>query len=190
MSLEKKKKRLYEEVNKIRSLDILKFTTEALSQAPKEFWVAPSSSSGKHHPPEDQGRGGLVTHTIKSIIVAKELLRFYSMNISYYEDLVISAMSLHDILKNGKPWGKKTDYRHGYLAYEWLKEWFKGCNGKEEILNAIRYHMSRWVVRSGNPEENERELLRATNPTTFEHIVQLSDYIASRKSISFQGEIK
>jgi len=33
---------------------------KALAQAPKEFWTAPCSSSGKYHPPEDQVEGGTI----------------------------------------------------------------------------------------------------------------------------------
>lgn len=80
--------------------------------------------------------------------------------------------------KNGLPWSDKTNYEHGLIAYNWLKQFELREPVKEEILNCIRYHMWIWV----KPPE---ELPRASNATTKELIVQFSDHLASRKGMSF-----
>jgi hypothetical protein len=169
--------RLYDLTEKIDSKDIRAFTHEALYNAPKKFWEAPSSSSGRYHPPEDQGKGGLVRHIIKATCVAEELSRFYDLK-NEDKDIVIAATLLHDIKKNGLRWGEMTDYTHGLIAYNWLSRFNLKDPSKTQIRNCVRYHMGRWV-------QPESELERALNPTIHEQIVQLSDYISSRKSISF-----
>lgn len=109
--------------------------------------------------------------------MAEELSRFYDLK-SEDKDVVLSAVILHDIKKNGLRWGDRTDYTHGLLAYNWLVKFPLDEPYKTDIRNGVRYHMGRWV-------QPESELERALKPTINEHIVQLSDYISSRKTISF-----
>jgi len=176
-------------IDKIVDKDIKEFTLNALSNADYRFWIYPCSGSGKYHPPEDQGIAGIIRHNIKMISVARGLLMPFNLENDYYKDLAISSCSLHDILKNGVPWKGSTDYKHGFLAYEWLKQFQLG-NGKEEIMNAVRYHMGKWCAVAEEHEKNaeklnKEEIERALNSTPFERIIQISDYIASRKEISF-----
>lgn len=187
---------LEKEIKKIRSKDIKKFTEDALSHADSKFWEAPCSSTGKHHPPEDQGKGGLVRHIKKGNVVLEEFARrakFTQLEL----DMAHCAFNLHDICKNGIPWGEYTDYTHGFLASEWLKQ-FKLNNevAKQTILDAVRYHMAPWCYvvnpfedRPYSSEEmrkNLEELSRALlYPTRIELAVREADYWASREDISF-----
>jgi hypothetical protein len=171
------KQSLYKQVEKIKDVDIQKFTKLALDHAPHEFWIAPCSSSGKHHPPEDNGEGGTLRHLIKGSEMRLELARFYDIS-ELDADIVGSGWLLHDIQKNGIPWGNKTDYTHGKIASLWLQQFPLKQPEKDEICNCVRYHMGRWV----QPAE---EVERALKPTTNELIVQLADYFCSRECASF-----
>lgn len=171
------KQRLYQEIDRIASPSIRKFVRTALNYAHDEFWLVPSSSSGQYHPPEDQGEGGLIRHLIKASEVAYSLANFYDLN-EQNRDIVVSASMIHDIQKNGIPWGTKTDYTHGLIAYQWLDRFNLKQSCKDKIRRCVRYHMGRWCSPSG-------EIKRATHPSTNELIVQLADYMASRKGASF-----
>ena len=171
------KAKLYLQIEKIESPHIRKFTKNALDKAHDQFWLVPSSSSGKFHPPEDQGEGGLIRHLVKASEVAYELARFYNIT-TQDRDIVVSAAILHDIQKNGIPWGISSDSNHALVAYHWLDEFDLDQPYKNKIRKCVRYHMSRW---SGLKKEIER----ATRPNTNELIVQLSDYFSSRKNVSF-----
>ena len=194
-------------VNKIGDDKIKNFTLQALGNTAYQFWVCPSSSSGKHHPQEDNGTAGLVRHLIKAAEISIELCRFYDAkamhgNWEQAEDIALAATLLHDICKNGMPdeWKEHTDYTHGLLAYNFLDRFeLKDLilPVKEYIKDAVRYHMGRWCKISNDDTEeakklNSEEIYRATALTSrriFDKIVQLSDYLASRENISFMPGI-
>ena len=79
----------------IKDFAIKKFTQEALSvtynetfyKNHKNFFTYPSSSSGKHHPPEDNGEGGIVRHLLKAAFVGPTLLQDHDLNIRKNEVL-------------------------------------------------------------------------------------------------------
>ena len=171
------KQRLYKETDRITSPYIRKYIQEALNNAHDQFWLIPSSSSGKYHPPEDQGQGGLIRHSIKASEIAYELANFY--NISEEDrDIVVGSAMIHDIQKNGIPWGEHTVYDHGLIAYHWLDKFSLKNPYKDKIRKCVRFHMSRWC----SPKS---EIKRACRANTNELIVQLSDYMSSRKGASF-----
>jgi hypothetical protein len=182
------------EVEKIQDEQVLAFTQLALAAADRGFWYCPCSSTGKHHPPENNGIGGLLRHIIKACTVGEEFARMH--NFTQYElDLARSAVLLHDIKKHGEPWGEKTDYRHGLIGARWLEQFpLMDRTGKQIILEAVRYHMGQWVTTLAEdealgPENMEREMrekLRARDPhSIIELCVQRADYWASRPNMSF-----
>jgi len=173
---------LYGEAHFIEDKSIKDFVFAVLDVADPRFWTDPSSSSGKWHPPEDQGEGGIIRHELKAIEVAKELSRYYNLD-QKEMDMTLAATILHDINKNGVPWKDKTDYEHGLITYNLLEKFkLEDKEVKETIRNAVRYHMWKWC-------QPESELERALKPNKIENIVQLADYIASRKGISFMPGI-
>ncbi len=70
-----------------------------LDKAPEHFWTMPSSSTGKHHPPDENGKGGLVLHTIRVLKVANKLMECW--NPPFITDAVKLASALHDIGRYG-----------------------------------------------------------------------------------------
>lgn len=187
--------RFQKEIEKIVSEDIKEFTYQALAEVDEHFWTSASSSSGKFHPPEDNGEGGLVRHVIKGVAVVEQYARrarFTQREL----DMAISAFLLHDTCKDGVVWTGKTDYTHGLIAAQWLENFdLADKMAKEQILNAVRFHMAPWCYavspfedRMYTKEEmnlNLEELTRAMNPTRIESAIQEADYWSSRSSMSF-----
>jgi hypothetical protein len=174
------KESLYLRLGLIKDDNIRNFTEQALNYADEEFWTYPSSLSGRYHPKENNGIGGLVRHTIKTIDIAKGLGEFMLYG-NTSRDITIAGAMLHDIKKGGDDWFNYPAI-HGLLAYEWLKDLeYKGPIDeliKEDILNCVRYHMRQF-------SEPKSEAVRAVNATDTEQIVQIADHISSRKELSF-----
>ena len=186
---------LEKEIQEIKSEDIRKFVEEALAKADPKFWESPCSSSGRRHPPEDNGRGGLIRHIQKRVAVGEQFAR--RAGFSQRElDMALAGIILHDICKKGIPWGENTDYTHGFIASQWLEQFKLGDEtAKRIILNAIRYHMAPWcyvvdplkeTFSKKEMEENLNETRRAlVAPSRVELVVREGDYWASRETISF-----
>jgi len=189
------KELINKKIEKIQNVYIKGFTQIAFNKADPAFWICPCSSSGRFHPPKDNGEGGLVRHLIKAVAVTEELAR--RENFTQYEtDLAISATLLHDIKKNGEPWGDKTDYSHGIIGAKYLEQFdLPDHTGKQIILDAVRYHMAPWnticsvygcELSSEEQKEEIKEKLRGSRPhSIIEKCVQDADYWASRSSMSF-----
>jgi len=186
---------IQKEIEKIVSEDIKEYTYQAFAEVDPKFWTSPASSSGKYHPPEDNGEGGLVRHVVKGVAVLEQSLR-RSMSSSRQLDIGRSAFLLHDTRKNGNIWGENTDYTHGVIAAEWLEKFYlEDEAAKREIINAVRYHMGQWSYavspyedRSYTKQEmmdNLNEVARAMHPSIIEQAVQDADYWSSRQSMSF-----
>lgn len=185
------------EAEKIISEDIKDFTYSVLSETDPSFWTSPASSTGKYHPEEDNGEGGLVRHVVKAVAVGlayADRAKFSPRE----RDIMLSAILLHDTCKGGVIWsGKGTDYTHGFIAAKWLENKFEmdDLMAKQEIANAVRYHMAPWcyavdpfVDRTYSKQEmqdNLNEIARAMFPSKIEKAVQEADYWSSRKSMSF-----
>ena len=184
------------EIEKIVSEDIKEFTYQAFAEVDENFWIAPASSSGKYHPPEDNGEGGLVRHVVKGVVVVEQFGRRAKFTLREI-DLGISAFLLHDTCKNGVVWtSSNTDYTHGLIAAKWLEKFdLADAMAKEQILSAVRYHMAPWCYAVSPYDErpytkqemnqNLDELTRAMYPTRVEKAVQEADYWSSRQSMSY-----
>ncbi len=187
---------IQENIERIVSEDIKDFTYQAFSEVDPRFWVAPASSTGKYHPAEDNGEGGLVRHVVKAEAVVEQFARrdgFTQREL----DIAISAILLHDTCKNGVVWeSKNTDYTHGIIAAKWLEKFELNDPGaKGEIINAVRYHMGQWSYAVSPYEDrpyskqemanNLSEVIRALHPSRVERAVQDADYWSSRQSMSF-----
>ena len=184
------------EIEKIVSEDIKEFTYLAFAEVDPKFWTSPASSSGKYHPPEDNGEGGLVRHVVKGVAVVEEFGRRAKFS-PREMDMAISAFLLHDVCKDGIVWTSgKTDYTHGLIAAQWLTKFeLADVMAKEQILSAVRYHMAPWCYAVSPFEDrqytkdemnlNLSELTRAMYPSRIEKAIQEADYWSSRQSMSY-----
>lgn len=187
---------IQEGIEKIASSDIKEFTYQAFAEVDPKFFISPASSSGKFHPPEDNGEGGLVRHVIKGLAVIDQYGRRARFSLRDL-DLGISAFLLHDTCKNGVIWSSdKTDYTHGLIAAQWLEKFeLADQMAKGEILSAVRFHMAPWcyavdpysdrAYTRDEMQKNLDELARAMYPTRVEQAVREADYWSSRSSMSF-----
>lgn len=174
----------------IKTEKIKKFVKKALAQAPKEFWTAPCSSSGKYHPPEDQVKGGIIVHTRKGIQVILWLCRFFNITDQLVKDKLVGGFTLHDIKKNGIPWGEKTDYEHGLIAYRWLKQiaaveypLIHIDKDLMDIIELVKDHMGIWSKPEPTPALKIGQEI--TEKSIWHTIIQIADYWASRKGCPF-----
>jgi HD superfamily phosphohydrolase YqeK len=167
---------LNNELKLIVNPDIRNFVKACLEKAPEYFWSIPSSSTGKHHPVDDNVVGGLIIHTKKVTKLADDLCRNYNI-ISDERDCVIAAAIMHDLTKNGFPNDcGHTVNGHGSL---WINiaiqvvepNVIHGVEYIKIIGRLISCHMGRWEI----PYINNGDVLS--------NILQVSDYIASRKYV-------
>lgn len=165
-------------VESINDSDIRFFVQEALDDAPNEFWETVASVSRRNHPPEDNLPRGLLIHTIKALEVAEELFRFFGVFDETERDIIRASVLLHDLYKQGHPWGKFTDREHGKICANILNKYTLNSYIKRKIQLCIETHMSRWAY----PMESLKAFII---PDKLQMITALSDYIASRNNISF-----
>lgn len=191
--------------------DLRAFTYFVISQSHPDFWVIPSSSSGKYHPEWENGKGGLIRHVKAVMALAMSALRRYGYS---YEttgdadlnaktrDIIAFSVLLHDWGKNGDPnkdWGKHTTKTHGEDAAKLIEEellpkfikFFPEIKNVDELKDmvqqgcfAIRHHYGIWSKEKMKPNDPKM--------TDIARILQEADYYSSRKFISSvdENEIK
>ncbi len=185
---------LCEEIAEIEDQSIRLFVRAVLLAVDDHFWSGPSSTSGKYHPPDESGEGGLILHT-KRVVRAADFLCSSQERTSLERDMIIAACILHDITKNVK-WQDGTlhyDSMHPYSASTFIRDLRLADEENEsrvgsttiyiddlilyQIIKMIRCHLGPW---SPVPE---------TMPTvTSEWIVHLADNMATQLHIIVDGE--
>ena len=165
----------------IKDKNIRNLVSSALKEADEQFFYAAASSSGKYHPPEDNGEHGLLRHTIKVMYIAGQLATYFDIP-GDMKDAVVGAAIVHDIRKNGHRWKDKTDYRHGILGFEYImsfRDTYSFQVTEMMLARCIRFHMYRF-----SKPKIEADLAVKCDDIEVK-IVQLADFIASRKQASF-----
>lgn len=179
METEKVKDLLYRCNDLIPEKEIRKYVRDIFDKADKKFFEAPASSSGKHHPPENNIIGGLTgAHTIKVALYGHD---FSAHTLPESKGVIVAACLLHDIRKgfaDGKNW---TGYapNHAFQAYEWLDKFDLKPEYKNPIRDCIRTHMGILT----EPEEEKK--LSTGDLGLHQRIVQYADIAASLKWASF-----
>lgn len=180
METERVKELLYRTVELIPEPEIRKYVRGAFDNASPEFFQAPTSSSGKYHPVENNIVGGLVgVHTIKAALFGHD---YSSHSCPQDKGIVIAGCLLHDIRKGIQDDGKWNGYAfdHGLRAYNWLEQFDLDEKYKDKIRAEVRTHMSDLT----SPEE-ERKLALSPDLPLVQRIVQYSDIAASVMWASF-----
>lgn len=154
------------EAEKILDRTLRSFALSCLDRAPDYFWTKPSSSSGKYHPPDEHGEGGLVLHTSRVVKLSEILLK--SAVPPVMVDSVRFAAIFHDVGRFGfeaNP-AEHSLKDHPELASKWLEEQVAHFLSKDRIrdpifrmeLNvaqrAIESHMGKW---GGNPPSSKED---------------------------------
>src|SRR4030042_1954673 len=160
----------FNELEMIKDVQIRKFTREVLLKyTPEYFWEMPSSSSGKHHHPDECCDGGLIKHVKRVISIAHEIMtglgwlghscQKVKEDKQYNYDVVISACILHDILRAGyegrerKSGGKiSSDRMHPYYVRDLVQlkklddVYMYKLPFFDDIMKAIEGHYGFWSV--------------------------------------------
>jgi len=136
-------------VNKIEDEQIREFVFYCLFFAPRSYWLAPSSPSGKHHPIDECLEGGQLLHVLRVCGYAEVLLQIRE-ELYINKDIIWASCVLHDVAKFGLnddlPY--KTNHEHYELAEVFLRGVAKYiCIDREDlyrIVICIMSHHGRW----------------------------------------------
>lgn len=180
------------ELEMIKNEEIREFTAKMLELAPQYFFHVASSSSGKYHPPQSSGEGGLLRHTRSVIYFADRLCTMEDIT-GDDRDAILSACLLHDICKYGLPGGKHTISTHDFVGAFFINAQAKSLGYEEAewlkpILSAVVNHYGRWTKRDYNCKQPIKKF--PEEYTTVDRIVHTADYISasSEVSLSFLNE--
>lgn len=184
---------------------LFKFFVGLIDEIPSYFWSASASSSGKFHPSHEQGDGGLVRH---SLMVYRWLTMLIESDEHVDQEFIpsmIVATLFHDCCKQGfvqeispTSGNPLTKHEHPILAAKFIldrvdkflqdnKDFIEMTADDDEsfkqdiaiVTSCIESHMGRW-------NKNEHSTIILPKPkSSYQLLVHLSDYIASRKCSSF-----
>jgi 23S rRNA maturation-related 3'-5' exoribonuclease YhaM len=142
------------EVDKIRYSEIQKLVKAVLMKCNDYNATGAASSSGKYHPPQDLGDGGLVRHTKA---VARNVERMLQCMPQYDADenwsVPYAAAILHDYCKYTEMNQKNSNENHPVLMSDLIGETYMKDESSyaagtmtlvSRIQNCVSSHMSRW----------------------------------------------
>lgn len=170
-------------VNTIPHTAIRRLTARALAAAPAPFWTAPASTTGKYHPADSLGTGGLIRHTRKVYRLTLALLAADGIPpTSHRYSIALAAALLHDTHKVTTE-STHSHFDHPLRAAEALRTLLPEYPSilpyqSDELLHCIASHMGRWNT---SPYTN---ITLPTPETSLAKLVHLADYLASRKHIT------
>jgi hypothetical protein len=160
---------------------------EALKKVPDYFWFVPASSSGKHHPKNSLGMGGLARHVKAVFYIAEELLTHPTLYPCFAEtekDEIRVAILIHDACKQGfDAKANHTLHIHPLLPREHLKPEMDRNPiidvAWDNICRLVETHMGPWI--KDRKDENSIELEEPISPA--QEFVHMCDFLASRSAI-------
>jgi len=179
------------ELSYILNPKIKEFTEKALNNLPEYFFSIPASSSGKYHPQYALGEGGLVKHTQAAVRIAVEMFR---LDIFKYteddKDIIIASLILHDGCKSGLDNSSHTVTEHPLIVTNMLKnnQEINSClddNTLNMIVGNIESHMGQWCF-----DYKTKKKIMPTPKSKIQHFVHWCDYLASRKCLEFNFDVK
>lgn len=168
----------------IENEDLRELCIAVLEDFPEYIWEVAGSSSGKYHPVQDLGQGGLMRH---QICVARmcnyklELEQNQNKYNSRQRDCLRIACLVHDGRKSGDADAGHTVHDHPCLmslAIESMKERFPLLVDEIcDIAECVISHMGQWNT------SKKSDLILPKPETMMQEFVHECDYLASRKDI-------
>ena len=164
--------------------DLLELCKVVIENFPEYIWEVPGSSSGKYHPSQDLGEGGLMRHQICVARICNYILQLeqYQKRIdSRRRDCMRIACLCHDGRKSGLENCGHTVHEHpilmGDVIWNMRLDFPQLIDELDLIRNCIYSHSGQWTTNKRS------EVVLPTPVTEEQELVHLSDYIASRKDI-------
>ena len=179
------------ELSYILNPKIKEFTEKTLNTLPEYFFSIPASSSGKYHPNYALGEGGLVKHTQAAVRIAVEMFR---LDIFKYtdddKDIIISSLILHDGYKSGLNNETHTVTDHPLIVAKMIRsnKEINSCINEDVldmIIGNIESHMGQWCF-----DYKTKKKIMPTPKSKIQHFVHWCDYLASRKCLEFNFDVK
>lgn len=177
-----------QEIELIKNPLIKDIAEQGISLLPEYFFKVPASSTGKYHPNFALGDGGLYRHVRAAVGIGVELFRIYNFS-SDAQDMIITALILHDGWKQGLDGSGNTTHTHPIVAAKVLMEKVK-CTEEiqkrylEVICSCIESHMGQWSTSKWD------STVLPTPQTEMQNFVHLADYLASRKALEYNFETR
>lgn len=184
-------------INRMTNPDIEEFVCFVFDKAPAYFWLVPSSSTGKYHPPQSNGQSGLVRHTAMVCTIAETLARIYSLE-DEERDILIAGCLLHDIVKYGFDMQNHTTKNHDDEGARWVWKLaqafpepsstykFESFADKEEwldnarqICGCIAWHFGQWT-------QEERRKKFPAEYAKLEELCHVADCVAANKELAME----
>ena len=175
-------------LNTISNDDIREFAEALLNDAPAYVWKVPAASTGKYHPQYALGDGGLMRHqiaTTRFLNYLFELEQYNSKLTNRQQDLMRVAALTHDCRKIGEQAdyerSKFTRFNHPLLMADVIRSYDGKYLNHEElefIANCIESHMGQWTTDKRSPT------ILPKPQNSFQKLVHLADYLASRKDLT------
>ena len=165
-----------EELSLIINPVIKEWVRKTLLNAPGYFYTAMASSTGKYHPACTCKIGGLIIHVKRAVFMANRLCRGFGIE-DADKDIVIAAITLHDIAKVGQGSGSYDDYVNHPLNAEKYFADFRTEDSEVigKINFCIKHHMGLWT-----PDSIKKPLKEYSN---LELVVYIADFMATTKEI-------
>ena len=181
---------MLEEIDTLQDIDNRKFAYALLSNVPDYFFTVPASSSGKYHPKNDLGEGGLVRHSISVTRMLDHLLEpdgYFDFDEDQKELLKIAAL-FHDCMKSGTQEqyeeNNQTKFLHPLYAANFIMSVAIESGYPYEkaifIYDAVIAHMGQW--------NRKGDAALPTPVSPGQRVLHLADYLASRKDINMTVE--
>jgi hypothetical protein len=180
------------EIGMIQHAEIRGLVEEAFDKiAPEGVERAPSSSSGKHHPPDERGEGGWLLHARRVFRVVDDLARSFELTM-FERDILYASALLHDLLQYGEgPYqpGSPTVAEHPILIARALHnkvDDYYHCI--KTVADVIQFHSGIWGPAWDSPYTDlaaayRRDVVSDNHFQKLPAIIHLADYIASREHI-------
>lgn len=181
---------MLEEIDKLKDIKNRRFANYILNRLPDYFFTVPASSSGKYHPKNDLGKGGLVRHSISVVRMLEHLVEpegYFDFDEDQFELLKIAAL-FHDCMKSGtqEEYEKNshTKFLHPLYAANFIMSMAIESEYPYEkaifIYDAVIAHMGQW----NTSYSDSGKLPTPVSPG--QKVLHLADYLASRKDINME----
>lgn len=171
-----------DEIRWIENDQLRNFGKKYADLFPDYFAVNPSSSSGKHHAPWGNGKGGLRRHTKAVMFTVHVLSDAYGFTPLQHDAALVAALG-HDAVKYSLPGQRHTVSSHPAEGAMFFSRVAKALNCTdlplyEDIYKAIADHMGRWG-------KYDKERSYPEDFPVLSQLVHYADMVGSRPGIRF-----